>query len=98
MSERQAGPKVRTAFENEYQPPAPGFDSRMRAALERAPEKARRARWPFELAAATFAMLVVLVIVLARVLPMVSNGITSDSITSDSHADSYWIPGGPRDV
>jgi photosystem II stability/assembly factor-like uncharacterized protein len=69
VSQRKPGSQLQAAFEDEYQPPSPGFESRMRAAIDAAPPKVLQMRWPFEVMAAALAIAAIALLVVPRVLP-----------------------------
>ena len=69
MTPDPRGRRVRAALENQYLPPSPGFDERMRSALHHAPVGSWRPRWGVEVAAAVLALLAILTLTLPKVLP-----------------------------
>jgi photosystem II stability/assembly factor-like uncharacterized protein len=73
MREDEAGAKARSAFEDLYQPPEAGFDSRMRDALRYAPTATRSQRWVLEAAAVVLALVAILTVALPRFLPITTS-------------------------
>jgi photosystem II stability/assembly factor-like uncharacterized protein len=70
VNEEETGRRVRSAFEGDYERPLPGFDSRMRAALQRSAVKTRHRHWALEAAALLMALVAVLVLMLPRILDL----------------------------
>jgi hypothetical protein len=66
MNEDVLARRVRSAFEDGYEPPSGGFEARMRTSLQTSPERAARPGWALELAAPTIAILVISVLTLGR--------------------------------
>src|ERR1700704_2663769 len=91
MNEVQAGRTIRAAFESGHEPASPGFDSRMRSALQQAPRGTVRRRWGLEVAAAVLALIAVLALALPRVLTLQTHS------TVSSPSNGYRIAIAPRE-
>ena len=66
MTEDTLARRVRSVFEDGYEPPSGGFEARMRNSLQRSPERVVRPGWAFELAAVGIAVMVISVLTLGR--------------------------------
>lgn len=86
MSEEQSERQVRSAFEDSFRPPAPGFDVRMRAGLMAAPS-ATASRGREITLAAIVALAILLVLVLPRLLAP-----TSPAPANGAQGVIPWLP------